>query len=265
MLEHSRTMARLRRQQQRVLTDSLESDFLELYVSSNYLKLALNATDSNKPLPRSEVDKLCQEAAEHSLESLSSNIPTARSQELKNASANGRVNLPQAHYIPNLRVDEVTSIHLAASLGSRREASSFSPERRKAGLFWTAECIKDFITELIIDELPSVLVSNVLLDNFGDNDLASRLNITEEQKKKLMKVVPQLQSDISKLLAYQRAANLLFSDAWLSFPKTDAFLEQVRDTITNDQFNKLVIWSIQNEAQISNLKLAPSVASNVHN
>jgi hypothetical protein len=259
MLAHSRTMARLRRQQQRVLTDSLESEFFELCISSAYLKAVLLNSPSNRPLQSDQVDVIFLQATERSIEAMSSNIPSARSQELKSQVGSGKNNVPQAHFVPSLKLDEPTSIHLAVTVGSRRESLSFSTQRRKGALEWATEGVKDLLGGLKVDALPSMLAGNCVV---GENDdLAGHLKLSQEQKEKIARLMPDLREDLTAVLAAERAAQLLFSDAWLSLPKTDSLMDQVRDTITGEQMSKLISWSITNESQIATLKLGSQLGT----
>lgn len=257
MLAHSRTMARLRRQQQRVLTDSLEAEFFELCVSAAYLRAALSANPyTREPLHSDEVDMIYQQATERSLDAMSSNIPAARSQELKHHAVSNKSNMPQAHFVPSMsKMDEATGVYLAVTVGSRRESLSFSTERRKGALAWSTSGVKNVLTELNKDALPAMLATNCAEDDASDVALASRLRLTPSQRESLMRVKSKLRGDVAKVVASQRAADMLFTDSWLSLPKTDGFMEQVRDTTTTEQMSKLISWSISNEPQIANLKL----------
>ena len=255
-------MARLRRQQQRVLTDSLESEYFELCVSSAYLKSILQSKACTKPLDRSDTEKIYQQATEYSLESLQAHIPSERSQELKTQALNGKLNLPQAHYLSSMSLEDTMGTHMAITIGSRRESLSFSSDRRKNALSWSTHCVKDIFSELSLDSFATIMLCNAAQENGNDHGLASRLDLSADQKKKIIRLIqPEAQNDTARLLAAKRATELLLSDTWLSLPKTDAFMEQVRDTATSDQMNKLISWSIQNESQISTLKLGSAGSS----
>jgi hypothetical protein len=254
MLAHSRTMARLRRQQQRVLTDSLESEFFELCVSAAYLKAALVNSNSNAPLHSAEVDQIYQQATARSLEAMQSNIPVARSQELKAHAVSDKLNMPQAHFMPSLKLDDATAVYLAVTVGSRRESLSFSGERRKGALQWSTSGVRNLYSALNKDALPAVLASKCAL-GMGEEVLSARLRLSAEQRERLSQLAQPVRGDVMRVLACQKSAELLFSEAWLSLPKTEALMEQVRDMTTTEQMNKLISWSVTNEAQISKLSL----------
>jgi len=256
MLAHSRTMARLRRQQQRVMTDSLEAEFFELCISAAYLKAALTHSPCNVPLERTTLDRICQEANERSLEAIDKSIPTARSQELKSQVSSGKPTMPQAHVLPALQVDDATATHLAVTVGSRRESFSFSTQRRKEALTWAASGVKRLYDDLAKDAIPFLAVANCAMGSpDASQDLANRLNLTPEQCEVIRRMVPGARADMANLVCSQRAADMVLTDHWLSLPKTDTLMEHVKDTTTTEQMNKLISWSITNEAQIATLKL----------
>lgn len=255
MLEHSRTMARLRRQQQRALTDSLESEFFELSATAAYLRAMITAEDPHEPLPRQEKDRIVHEAFEHAVTQLSPHIPSARAQEMKNLvqavqrmqhqednSNNNNntsaplVQVPLAHAIQGLSLDDRTGTCLAITHGSRKESFSFSAERKKSALLFALEETKSLFNTMLEEEA-APLVSCLNMVDFNE-----------------MELVPNLVSVVRRILAVKRASEWLLCPALLSFPKTDQVVDQFRDTCNAEQMNKLLNWTIVNEGQIAQLK-----------
>lgn len=257
MLEHSRTMARLRRQQQRALTDSLESEFFELHATAAYLRALLASDNANSPLPKQEKERVVHEAFERAVTQLTPHVPSARSQEMKTLvqsvhrmqqeggddSVAPLVQVPLAHHIQNLSLssDEQFGTFLAVTLGSKKESFSFSQERKRSSLLFAVEETRG-VFALMAEEDAAPLVrcldfiDPAVLGNNGE--------------------VPQLLGSVRRLLLMKRAAELLLCPALLSFPKTEHMVEQFRDTLNAEQINRLLTWSIQNENTINSLKFA---------
>ncbi|KAH9260946.1 hypothetical protein BASA81_000642 [Batrachochytrium salamandrivorans] len=255
MLEHSRTMARLRRQQQRALTDSLESEFFELHATAAYLRALLASDNANSPLPKQEKEKVVHEAFERAVTQLTPHVPSARSQEMKTLvqsvhrmqqeggedSVAPLVQVPLAHQIQNLSLssEEQFGTFLAVTLGSKKESFSFSQERKRSSLLFAMEETRGVFASLVEEEAAPLVrcldfIDPAVLGNNGE--------------------VPQLLSSVRRLLFMKRATELLLCPALLSFPKTEHMVEQFRDTLNAEQINRLLTWSIQNENTINSLK-----------
>lgn len=68
-------------------------------------------------------------------------------------------------------------------------------------------------------------------------------------------LVPEFRRLVSRILLAQRGGEWLLSPTWLAFPRSDYIVEQFRDSLSPEQMNKLLQWTVVNENQIALLKL----------